>query len=140
MEFAIIDIETSGGKPKESKIIEIAIVIHDGKKIIDKYQTLINPEKKIDWYVSKLTGISNQDVEHSPKFYEVAKTIYQLIDKRVFVAHNIGFDYPIVRKEFKSLGLDLRLPHLCTIQTSRILIPGWIHMDLKIYLLIWTSA
>jgi len=131
LEFAIIDIETSGGKPKDSKIIEIAIVIHDGKTIKEKYQSLINPEKKIDWYVSKLTGISNQDVENAPKFYEVAKTVYQLIENRVFVAHNIGFDYPIVRNEFKSLGLDIRLPHLCTIQTSRILIPGLDSYGLK---------
>ncbi len=131
MEFAIIDIETSGGKPKDSKIIEIAIVIHNGTEIIDQFQTLINPEKKIDWYVSKLTGISNQDVEKAPKFYEVAKQIHELINKRVFVAHNIGFDYPIVRNEFKSLGLDIRLPHLCTIQTARILIPGLDSYGLK---------
>ena len=105
--------------------------MHDGQKIIDKYQTLINPQKKIDWYVSKLTGISNQDVENAPKFFEVAKDIYRFIEKRVFVAHNIGFDYPIVRNEFKSLGFDLRLPHLCTIQTSRILIPGLDSYGLK---------
>ncbi|MFK8038873.1 MAG: exonuclease domain-containing protein [Crocinitomicaceae bacterium] len=124
MEYAIVDIETSGGKPKESKVIEIAIIIHDGKKEIDRYETLINPEKNIDWFVTKLTGIANKDVSGSPKFFEVAKTIHQLLDGRVFVAHNVGFDYPIVRNEFKSLGLDIRLPHLCTIQTARILIPG----------------
>lgn len=124
MEYAIVDIETSGGTPKESKVIEIAIIIHDGIRVIDSYQTLINPEKNIDWYVTKLTGISNKDVANSPKFYEVAKTIYQLLENRVFVAHNIGFDYPIVRGEFKSLGLDIRLPHMCTIQTARVLIPN----------------
>ena len=131
LEFAVIDIETSGGKPKDSRIIEIAIVIHDGQNIIEEYQTLVNPEKKIDWYVSKLTGISNKDVEKAPKFFEVAKTIHKLITDRVFVAHNIGFDYPIVRNEFKSLGLDLRLPHMCTIQTSRVLIPGLESYGLK---------
>ena len=131
MEFAILDIETSGGKPKESKIIEIAIIIHDGEKIIDTYESLVNPEKSIDWYVQKLTGIKNKDVENSPKFYEIAKDIYKLLENRVFVAHNIGFDYPIVRNEFKSLGFDLRLPHLCTIQSSRILIPGLESYGLK---------
>ena len=131
MEFAIIDIETSGGTPKDSKIIEIAILIHNGKEIIDSYETFINPEKKIDWFVSKLTGIQDDDVKNAPKFYEVAKKIYQLIENRVFVAHNISFDYGIVRREFKSLGLDLRLPHLCTIQTSRVLIPGIASYGLK---------
>jgi len=124
LEYAIVDIETSGGTPKASKVIEIAIIIHDGKKIIDTYQTLVNPEKNIDWFVTKLTGITNKHVAKAPKFYEVAKAIYNMLENRVFVAHNIGFDYPIVRNEFKSLGLDLRLPHMCTIQSSRILIPG----------------
>lgn len=124
LEYAILDIETSGGKPKESKIIEIAIIIHDGQKVIDRYETLVNPEKSIDWYVTKLTGITNKDVANAPKFFEVAKTVFQLLEGRVFVAHNVGFDYPIVRNEFRSLGLDIRLPHLCTIQTARVLIPG----------------
>ncbi len=131
LEYAIVDIETSGGTPKENKVIEIAIIIHDGNKEIDRYETLVNPEKGIDWYVTKLTGISNKDVADAPKFFEVAKTIYQLLENRVFVAHNIGFDYPIIRREFKSLGLDIRLPHLCTIQSSRILIPGIDSYSLK---------
>lgn len=131
MEFAILDIETSGGKPNESRIIEIAIIIHDGEKVIDTYETLVNPEKKIDWYVQKLTGIKDKDVENSPKFFEVAKKIHELLDKRVFVAHNISFDYPIVRREFRRLGLDVRLPHMCTIATSRILIPGLESYGLK---------
>jgi len=124
LEFAIIDIETSGGKPKDSKIIEVAIIIHDGEKIIDTYESLVNPGKKIDWFVQKLTGIKDKDVEKAPKFFEIAKTVFKLLENRIFVAHNIGFDYPIVRNEFKSLGLDLRLPHMCTIQASRVLIPG----------------
>lgn len=124
MEFAVVDIETSGGKPKNSKIIEIAIIIHNGQKIIDKFESLVNPEKKIDWYVTKLTGIKDKHVINAPKFYEIAKKVYQLLERRVFVAHNVSFDYPIVKNEFKALGLNLRLPHLCTIQSSRALIPN----------------
>ena len=124
MEFAVVDIETSGGKPKDSKIIEIAIIIHNGTEIIETYETLVNPEKKIDWFVTKLTGIRDRHVANSPKFYEIAKKIYQMLENRIFVAHNVSFDYPIVRNEFKALGFDLRLPHLCTIQSSRVLVPG----------------
>lgn len=131
MEFAILDIETSGGKPNESRIIEIAIIVHDGERVIDTYETLVNPEKKIDWYVQKLTGIKDKDVENSPKFFEVANKIHEILENRVFVAHNISFDYPIVRKEFKRLGLDIRLPHMCTIDSSRILIPGLESYGLK---------
>ncbi len=124
LEFAVVDIETSGGKPKDSKIIEIAIIIHNGNEVIETFQTLINPEKKIDWFVTKLTGIRNKHVAQSPKFFEVAKKVYQLLENRIFVAHNVSFDYPIVRNEFKALGFDLRLPHLCTIQASKVLLPG----------------
>ncbi|MGV6860161.1 MAG: exonuclease domain-containing protein [Putridiphycobacter sp.] len=131
MEFAVVDIETSGGKPKESKIIEIAIIIHDGQKILHEFQSLVNPEKKIDWFVTKLTGIRDKHVAKAPKFYEIAKEVYQLLENRIFVAHNVSFDYPIVRNEFKSLGFDLRLPHLCTIQSSRVLIPGLESYGLK---------
>jgi DNA polymerase-3 subunit epsilon len=131
LEFAILDIETSGGKPKESRIIEIAIIIHDGEKVIDTYETLVNPETKIDWFVQKLTGIKDKDVAESPKFHEVANKIHELLANRVFVAHNISFDYPIVRNEFKRLGLDIRLPHMCTIDSSRILIPGLESYGLK---------
>jgi DNA polymerase-3 subunit epsilon len=131
LEFAILDIETSGGTPKESKIIEIAIIIHDGEKVIDTYESLVNPEKSIDWYVQKLTGIKDKDVENAPKFYEIAKDVFKFLENRVFVAHNIGFDYPIVRNEYKQLGFDLRLPHLCTIKSSRVLIPDLESYGLK---------
>ena len=131
MEFAILDIETSGGKPKESRIIEIAIIIHDGKKVIDTYETLVNPEKKIDWFVQKLTGIKDKDVVNSPTFAEVADEIFAILKDRVFVAHNIDFDYPIVRNEFTRLGIDIRLPHMCTIKASRVLLPGLESYGLK---------
>lgn len=131
MEFAILDIETSGGKPKESRIIEIAIIIHDGEKVIDTYETLINPEKKIDWFVQKLTGIKDKDVVDSPVFSDVADKILNILKDRVFVAHNISFDYPIVRNEFNRLGIDIRLPHMCTIEASRVLLPGLESYGLK---------
>ena len=131
LEFAIIDIETSGGKPKDCRIIEIAIIIHDGEKIIETYESLVNPETKIDWFVQKLTGIKDKDVANAPKFFEISEKVFKLLENRTFVAHNISFDYPIVRNEYKRLGFDLRLPHMCTIESSRILIPGLEHYGLK---------
>jgi len=131
VEFAILDIETSGGKPKDSRIIEIAIIIHDGKNVIDTYETLINPEKKIDWFVQKLTGIKDKDVVDSPVFSDVADKILSILKDRIFVAHNISFDYPIVRNEFTRLGIDVRLPHMCTIEASKVLIPNLDSYGLK---------
>jgi DNA polymerase III subunit epsilon len=124
MLFAIVDIETTGGSTKTSKITEIAIFKHNGHEIIDSYETLLNPEMEIPEFIVRLTGISDRMVIDAPKFYEVAKEIVEFTKDCVFVAHNVGFDYSIVRKEFKSLGFDYRLPHLCTVRASRYVIPG----------------
>ena len=122
--FAIVDIETTGGSPRASKITEIAIYKHDGKKVIDSYETLLDPEMPIPRFIVNLTGISDNMVEGAPKFYEVAKKIVEFTEDCIFVAHNVGFDYGILRQEFKNLGFDYRRPHLCTVRTSRYVIPG----------------
>lgn len=124
MNYAIVDIETTGGSPKSSKITEIAIYKHDGEKIIDEFVTLINPEATIPPFIVQLTGISDEMVRESPKFYEIAKQIVEFTEGCIFVAHNVGFDYGIIRNEFKTLGFDYRRPHLCTVRASRYVIPG----------------
>lgn len=122
--YAIIDIETTGGNPKKDKITEIAVLVHDGKEIIQSYTTLINPECKIPFHISSLTGITNEMVAGSPKFYEVAKELVELTTGKVFVAHNVTFDYGFVRSEFKRLGYDYSCERLCTVRLSRKLLPG----------------
>ncbi len=122
--YSIVDIETTGGSPQYEKITEIAIYIHDGEKITDQFSTLINPEKNIPYYITGLTGISNEMVEGSPKFYEVAKKIIELTENKIFVAHNVNFDYNFVRSEFNSLGFNFKRELLCTVKLSRKLIPG----------------
>jgi DNA polymerase III subunit epsilon len=103
MNYVIVDIETTGGSPKASKITEIAIYKHDGAGIIDEFSTLVNPEMKIPEFISRLTGISDKMVEDAPKFYEIAKKIIEFTEGCIFVAHNVGFDYGIIRHEFKTL-------------------------------------
>lgn len=125
MKFAIVDIETTGGSPKNSKITEIAIYIHDGKQILDEYITLVNPEMPIPEFITKLTRISDDMVKNAPKFFEIAKDIVEITKDCVFVAHNVAFDYKILRAEFKSLGYDYRKDHLCTVRTSKYVIPGY---------------
>ena len=122
--FAIIDIETTGSNSRSDKITEIAVFRHDGKKVVDEYSTLINPERRIPFYITELTGIDDAMVADAPKFYEVAKKIVELTSDAVFVAHNVGFDYNFIRYEFKSLGYDFNRPKLCTVKLSRLLIPG----------------
>ncbi len=125
MHFVIVDVETTGGSPKQSKITEIAMYKYDGKEIIDEFITLINPEQSIPEFIVRLTGITNHMVSEAPKFFELAKDILTFLDGCVFVAHNVGFDYSMLRHEFRSLGYDFRFPHLCTVRASRIIIPGY---------------
>ncbi|MCB2219253.1 MAG: GIY-YIG nuclease family protein [Bacteroidetes bacterium] len=122
--FSIIDIETTGLSPKREKITEIAIFVHDGKKVVDEFTTLINPEVNIPYRIMQLTGINNKMVKESPKFYEVAKHIVEMTEGTTFVGHNVHFDYNFVRKEFRELGYDYQRKKICTAKLSRKLLPG----------------
>lgn len=122
--YAIVDIETTGSSAAHGKITEIAIIIHDGKRVVDEYQTLLNPEAYIPMNITALTGISNEMVEDAPKFFEVAKEIYQMLEGNIFVAHNVNFDYSFIKKEFQDLGANFSLPKLCTVRLSRKIFPG----------------
>lgn len=122
--YAIIDIETTGGSARFEKITEIAIYQHDGEKITGEFVSLVNPERNIPYYITNLTGITNEMVEDAPRFYEIAKTIIELTEGRIFVAHNARFDYSFIRQEFKSLGYNYRRNVLDTITLARKLMPG----------------
>lgn len=122
--YAVVDIETSGGRAQIDKITEIAIYIHDGERIVDEFSTLINPEAYIPPFITQLTGITNAMVANSPKFFEVAKKIVQLTEGCLFVAHNAQFDYKFIQSEFKRLGYDYQRQTLCTVKMSRKIIPG----------------
>jgi len=122
--FAILDIETTGGSPKTEKITEIAIFFHDGEKIVDEWSTLINPEKSIPYFITGLTGISNEMVASAPRFYEVARELVERTENQIIVGHNVKFDYSFIKSEFKNLGFEFDRKTLCTIQLSRKIIPG----------------
>ena len=122
--YAIIDIETTGGSPNFSKITEIAIILHDGQKVIEEYSTLINPECSIPYQITQLTGISNEMVRDAPPFYDVAKKIIELTKDAVFVAHNVSFDYSFVHYLLGKCGFQWSAPKLCTIKLSRRVFPG----------------
>jgi DNA polymerase-3 subunit epsilon len=122
--FAIVDIETTGGNPDVNKIMDIALLIHDGKKLVNQFSTLINPERPIPPLITELTGITNEMVQDAPKFCEVAEHIMELTKDTVFVAHNSRFDYSFLKEEFRNLGLHFYRRQLCTVRLSRKLMPG----------------
>ncbi|MFY0604597.1 MAG: DNA polymerase III subunit epsilon [Flavobacteriaceae bacterium] len=121
--YAILDIETTGGKYNEEGITEIAIYKYDGHTIVDQFITLVNPEKPIQEFVVKLTGINNKMLRNAPKFYEVAKRIIEITKDCILVAHNSSFDYRILRTEFSRLEYNFFRDTLCTVELSRKLIP-----------------
>ena len=121
--YAIIDIETTGGKFNEEGVTEIAIYKFDGNAIVDQFISLVNPERPIQPFVVQLTGITEKMVKTAPKFYEIAKRIVEITKNCVFVAHNTSFDYRILRTEFSRLGYDYQKETLCTVELSKKLIP-----------------
>lgn len=124
MEYAIIDIETSGGDPKKDRITEIAIYRYNGTQVTDEFVSLVNPGVPIPPNIQRMTGITNEMVAEAPPFYEVAKRIVEITDGAVFVAHNVRFDYGFVQREFRNLGYTYTRKQLCTVQMSRRILPG----------------
>lgn len=125
MQFAIIDIETTGGFPQQHGITEIAIVLHNGTEVEGKYETLVNPHQPIPPFIANMTGISDQMVAVAPSFKDVAPYIYNLLKDRIFVAHNVNFDFSFVQYHLKQAGFQLQTPKLCTIRLSRKVFPGF---------------
>jgi DNA polymerase-3 subunit epsilon len=122
--YAILDIETTGGQYNEEGITEIAIYKFDGHEVIDQFISLVNPEKPIQPFVVKLTGINNAMLRSAPKFYEVAKRIIEMTEGCIVVAHNASFDYRILQTEFRRLGFRFHKQTLCTVELSKKLLPG----------------
>jgi len=124
MLYAIVDIETTGAYAAGSGITEIAIIIHDGTKTLHQWESLINPGRPIPLFIQQLTGIRPDMVAHAPYFEEVAGHVHSLLQDKVFVAHNVNFDYSFVHHHLKHCGYELHNRKLCTIRLARKLVPG----------------
>ncbi|MBL0309581.1 MAG: 3'-5' exoribonuclease [Bacteroidetes bacterium] len=122
--YAIIDVETTGGSPSLDRVAEIAIVVFDGKEIKEIFSTLINPKRLIDPYVTRLTGITNEMVKNSPTFEDVHERILELTHENIFVAHNVKFDFGMLRQEFRRIGIDFNRKQMDTVNLARKVLPG----------------
>lgn len=122
--FAVVDVETTGGYAADNRMTEIAVVIHDGKEILETYETLLNPGIPIPPYIIGYTGISNEMVQAAPAFRNIANRLYQLLEGKIFVAHNVNFDFSFVQKAFSDAGITYKAPRLCTVRLSRKIFPG----------------
>lgn len=124
MLYAIVDIETTGGYAAANGITEIAVFISDGEKILDRFHTLLNPVYTIPKYVAALTGITNEMVEYERPFSSIADELFEMLNDKVFVAHNVNFDYSFVKHHLAQSGYDLNCKKLCTVRLGRQILPG----------------
>lgn len=122
--YCIVDVETTGGIKGPTRITEIAIYRHDGHQVVDSFHSLLNPGCPIPPFIRHLTGISDEMVADAPVFADIAHDVLRITQDAVFVAHNVGFDFPFIQKELNWLGHDFLRRTLCTVRTSRKLIPG----------------
>ncbi len=122
--FSVIDFETTGTSPKNSRAIEIGIVKIENLKIVDSYQSLINPGHLIPPFISSLTGIENEDVIDAPSFEDISQEIKDFIEDTILVGHNLPFDYAFLSGEFERAEIILpKLQQVCTLKLSRSLFP-----------------
>lgn len=121
--IVFIDVETTGLGAHDGHILEIGAVRVDNGKIVEKYTQLLDPGVDVPWFITNLTGITNQEIAGSPQFAHVADKLDQLFENAIFAAHNVGFDYSFFSSEFRRVGQRLDMDRFCTARLSRALHP-----------------
>jgi DNA polymerase-3 subunit epsilon len=122
--YVVVDVETTGGRGENHRVTEIGAVKVKGDQIVDRFQTLLNPQRSIPPNITRLTGISPAMVEQAPCFTDIADDFYTFLEGAIFVAHNVDFDYRFIAAEFGRIGKSFRMPKLCTCSSMRRLYPG----------------
>ena len=122
--YVVLDVETTGGKAGTDRVIEIGAVKVQGGEVLDSYSTLLNPQRPIPSFISRLTGISNSMVSDAPSFADIAGKLSAFLQGAVFVAHNVKFDYGFIRAEFARCEIPFDMPQLCTVVNMRRYYPG----------------
>lgn len=124
-EFSVVDVETTGLGPANNNIIEIGLVKIKNFKVIDRYNSFINPGRSIPPFITQFTGISNDDVYDAPFFEDLVKPLQDFLEDSVLVGHNLQFDLSFLRKEFRVCGIENYQPlQLCTLRLARRMFPN----------------
>lgn len=118
-----VDIETTGGGYRTSRVLEIAAIRYERGEIVDEFSTLVDPETYIPSFITGITGITSEDIIGAPKFAEITGRLSEIFEGAVFIAHNVNFDYSFIKNEFALLGLPFSMRRLCTVRLSRALYP-----------------
>ena len=122
--FVVVDIETTGGNQPQHRVTEIGAVKVCNGDVVERFQTLINPQRHIPSSITRLTGISDAMVSDAPVFSEIADDFRRFCGDAIFVAHNVNFDYGFIQQEYERLGQSWRMPKFCTVVNMRRYFPG----------------
>jgi DNA polymerase-3 subunit epsilon len=121
--MVILDCETTGGRAKYHRIIEIGLVVIENGRLIESWQSFINPETIVPSFIQKLTGIKPNMLNNAPIFSEIADILHEKLKNRTLVAHNARFDYSFLKSEFNRIGINYSSKPLCSVKLSRNLYP-----------------
>jgi DNA polymerase-3 subunit epsilon len=125
LSYVVVDTETTGGSAwSRDRITEIAAVVVRNGEIVELFETLVNPQRSIPYFVSKLTNITWDMVKDAPTFDRIAPDVMRVLEGNVFVAHNAMFDWRFVSAELsRSTGRQLRGRRLCTVKIAGKVLP-----------------
>jgi DNA polymerase-3 subunit epsilon len=121
--LAFVDVETTGCSPTGDSVIDIGIVRVENNKVVEIFQSLVNPNRSLPPEITLLTGINERELENAPTFRKLKNRVKQLLDGAVFVAHNARFDYSFIKNEFQKQDEVFKSKLLCTVKLSRRLYP-----------------
>lgn len=116
-----VDIETTGGSYRNSRVLEVAAIRVENGKITQEFSTLVDPETYIPSQITAITGIRAGDVVGKPIFADIADELFEVMDGAVFIAHNVRFDYSFLKQEYLLTGRQFSPKLLCTVRLSRAL-------------------
>lgn len=123
-QYIVLDIETTWLSKHKHAITEIAAIKFDWNKIIDTYQTLINPQRNIPSWITRLTGISNEMVADAPIISQILPDFLNFIQDHILVAHNSSFDHWFLSENiYKHQNIRIENPVICTRKLASRLLP-----------------
>mgnify|MGYP002701332202 CR=1 FL=1 len=103
--MVILDLETTGGRAKYHRVIEIGLLVIENGRLIDTWQSFINPETIVPSFIQKLTGIKPNMVNNAPIFAAIADKLHDKLENRTWVAHNERLEYSVLKSAISRIGV-----------------------------------
>ena len=121
--FIVFDLETTGLKPSQEAITEIAAVKVENGQMVDEFQTYVNPHRPIPYSITQLTGITDEMVQSAPELSDALARFFDFAGEDILIAHNAGFDLSFLRAACADLGIEREFTAIDTLEMCRILLP-----------------